>query len=57
MKEKFFKGYVLQYYSFKELTQEVADRFIKRVIVYDEKNIEVEWKFSESFSGYYSQSV
>ncbi len=40
----------LQGYNFTELTQEVADRFIKRVIVYDEKNIEVEWKFSESFS-------
>lgn len=34
-------------YSFTELTQEVVDRFVKRIVVYDERNLEVEWKFSE----------
>ena len=37
----------LQNHSFTELTQEVADRFVKRIVVYDERNLEVEWKFSE----------
>ena len=25
----------------------MADRFVKRIVVYDERNLEVEWKFSE----------
>lgn len=37
----------LQNRSLTELTQEVADRFVKRIVVYDEWNIEVEWNFSE----------
>lgn len=37
----------LQNRSFMGFTQEVADRFVKRIVVYDEQNIEVEWKFSE----------
>ena len=37
----------LQNHSFTELTQEVVDRFVKRIVVYDERNLEVEWKFSE----------
>lgn len=37
----------LQNRSLTELTQEVADRFVKRIVVYDEWNIEVEWIFSE----------
>lgn len=37
----------LQDYSFTELTQEMADRFVKKIVVYDEQNIEVEWNFSE----------
>lgn len=36
----------LQGPSFTELTQEVADRFVKRIIVYDEMDIEVEWNLS-----------
>ena len=39
----------LQNHSFTELTQEVVDRFVKRIVVYDERNLEVEWKFSEEF--------
>lgn len=37
----------LQNRSLTELTQEVADRFVKRIVVYDEWNIDVEWNFSE----------
>lgn len=37
----------LQNRSLTELTQEVADRFVKRIVVYDEWNVEVEWNFSE----------
>lgn len=37
----------LQNHSFTELTQEVVDRFVKRIVVYDGQNIEVEWNFSE----------
>lgn len=39
----------LQNHSFTELTQEVVDKFVKRIVVYDERNLEVEWKFSEEF--------
>lgn len=37
----------LQNRSLTEFTQEIADRFVKRIVVYDEWNIEVEWNFSE----------
>lgn len=37
----------LQNRSLTELTQEVADRFVKRIVVYDEWNIDVEWNFTE----------
>jgi len=37
----------LQNHSFTELTKEVVDKFVKRIVVYDERNLEVEWKFSE----------
>lgn len=37
----------LQNRSLTEFTQEAADRFVKRIVVYDEWNIEVEWNFSE----------
>ena len=37
----------LQKHSFTELTQEVVDKFVKRIVVYDEWNLEVEWTFSE----------
>ena len=39
----------LQNHSFTKLTQEVVDKFVKRIVVYDERNLEVEWKFSEEF--------
>lgn len=29
--------------SFTEVTQEVADRFIKKIVIYDENQIEIEW--------------
>jgi len=35
----------LQSCSFTELTQEVADRFVKKIVVCDEQNIKVEWNF------------
>ena len=37
----------LQNHSFMKLTQEVVDRFVKKIVIYDERNIEVEWNFSE----------
>lgn len=37
----------LQNHSFTKLTREVVDKFVKRIVVYDERNLEVEWKFSE----------
>ena len=36
----------LQNCSFTELTREVADRFVKKIVVCDEQNIKVEWNFS-----------
>lgn len=37
----------LQNHSFTELTEEIVDKFIKRIVIYDESNIKVEWNFSE----------
>ncbi|MDE7333444.1 MAG: recombinase family protein [Lachnospiraceae bacterium] len=37
----------VQNHNLNELTQELADRFIKKIVVYDERNIEVEWNFPE----------
>ncbi len=37
----------LQSHSFTELTREVADRFVKKIVIDDEQNIEAEWNFSE----------
>ena len=41
----------MQDHSFTELTKEIVDRFIKRIVVYDEKSIEVEWNFPQNLSG------
>lgn len=38
----------LQDHSITEITQEIADRFIKRIVVYNEHNIEVKWNFPEN---------
>lgn len=40
----------MQNLCFTELTKEIADRFIKRIVVHDEKNIEVEWNFQQTLS-------
>lgn len=37
----------LQNHSFTQLTREVVDKFVKRIVVYDERNLEVEWNFAE----------
>ena len=41
----------MQDHSFTELTKEIVDRFIKRIVIYDEKSIEVEWNFPQNLSG------
>ncbi|MDE7184104.1 MAG: recombinase family protein [Lachnospiraceae bacterium] len=41
----------LQDHSFTELTQEVVDRFVKKIVVYDEQNIEVTWNVSKKAAG------
>lgn len=38
--------YVLSH-GLTELTKEVVDRFVKKIVIYDEKNIEVEWNLDE----------
>lgn len=38
--------YVLRY-GLTELTKEIVDRFVKKIVIYDEKNIEVEWNLDE----------
>ena len=38
---------IIRYSHLEELTQEVADVFIKRVTVYKGKRVEIEWNFSE----------
>ncbi len=38
----------LQKHSVAEISQEMAELFIKRIVVYDECNIEVEWNFLEN---------
>ena len=38
----------LQKHSVAEISQEIAELFIKRIVVYDECNIEVEWNFLEN---------
>ena len=40
----------VQNHSLTELTKEIVDRFVKRIVIYDERNIEVEWNFSEKLS-------
>lgn len=37
---------IIQFFHIEELTQEVVDIFIKRVYVYKDKRIEIEWNFS-----------
>lgn len=40
----------MQDHSFTELTKEIVDMFIKRIVIYDEKSIEVEWNFSKKLA-------
>lgn len=41
---------ILRYSHMEELTQEVVDVFIKRVVAYKDKRVEIEWNFAESSS-------
>lgn len=38
--------YVLSH-GLTELTKEIVDRFVKKIVIYDERNIEVEWNLAE----------
>lgn len=40
----------MQDHSFTKLTKGLVDRFVKRIVVYDEKRIEVEWNFPQELS-------
>lgn len=43
---------IIRYANLEELTQEVADVFIKRINVYKDKKVEIEWNFAEyGYSG------
>ena len=37
---------IIRYSHIEELTQEVADTFIKKVYAYKDKRVEIEWNFS-----------
>lgn len=39
---------IIRYSHLEELTQEVVDTFIKRVVAYKDRRVEVEWNFVES---------
>ena len=39
-----------KYKSSKKLTQEIVDAFVKRITVYPDKNIEIQWAFSDKMS-------
>ena len=38
---------IIRYSHLETLTQEVVDAFIRRVTVYKDKRVEIEWDFSE----------
>lgn len=37
----------VQNHGLTELTKEIADRFVKKIVIYDKRNIEVEWNLAE----------
>ena len=39
---------VIRYSHFEELTQEVVNTFIKKIYVYKDKKVEIEWNFREN---------
>lgn len=41
----------MQNHCFTELSKEIVDRFINKIVVYDERSIEVEWNFQQALSG------
>lgn len=40
----------VQCHSFTSITEELVERFINKIVIYDEERIEVEWNFPEKFS-------
>lgn len=38
---------IIRYSHMEELTQEMVDVFIKKISVYKDKNVEIEWNFNE----------
>lgn len=43
-----------KFYTAKKLNKDLLDAFVKRIKVYSDNRIEIEWKYSEIFSEYYS---
>ena len=39
-----------KYKSSKKLTQEIVDAFVKRITVYPDKNIEIQWAYCDKMS-------
>ncbi len=39
---------LIRYSHLETLTQEVVDTFIKKICVYKDKRVEIEWNFSEN---------
>ena len=46
-REKQDRKQIIRHSHLKALTQEVVDAFIRRVTVYKDKRVEIEWDFSE----------
>jgi len=42
---------IIRYSHLEELTQEVVDIFIKRIYVYRDKRVEIEWNFNSGYGG------
>jgi len=41
---------IIRYAHLEELTQEIVDLFVKKIYVYKDKRVEIEWNFSSSYS-------
>ena len=42
-----------KFYTAKKLNKELLDAFVKQIKVYSDQRIEIEWKYSETFTEYY----
>ena len=46
-RDKWNMKQIIRYSHLEELTQDVVDIFIKRVVAYKDKRVEIEWDFAE----------